>query len=294
MGTKASSARISLIISMVLFGTIGLFRRYIPLSSGLIALCRGLLGALCLFALCAIKGKPVSFRRLGKRLPYLCAAGACMGANWILLFEAYRYTTVAVATLCYYLAPTVMTLAAVPILKEKLTAKTLVCTVVALGGMALVSGVGGGSFSGGTELLGVLCGVGAAVLYASVILINKKAPAGEPIEGTAVQLLTAAAISLPYVLFTEDFAAIQIDALGIGLLVFVGVVITGFAYVLYFSSLQHLPAKTTAMLSYLDPVVAVLISATLLQEPFTLLQGIGAVLILGGAIVSEWKGKQKS
>ena len=217
----------------------------------------------------------------------LCLSGAAIGVNWILLFEAYNYTSVATATLCYYRAPMFVILASPLVVGERLTARKLICVLAALLGMVFVSGVletGGGS----SDLKGVLLGLGAAVLYASVVLMNKQlgdVPAYD--RSTIVQLGSSAAVLLPYVLLTEDVGALSFTPATLALLMVVGIVHTGMAYALYFGSLMELKAQTAAILSYIDPVVAVLLSALLLKEHMSLLSGLGAVLVLGAAIVSE-------
>lgn len=217
----------------------------------------------------------------------LVLSGAAIGFNWILLFEAYNHTSVAVATLCYYFSPILVILAAPLVLKERMTLRRGICTLVALAGMILVSGVTESGFSGLAELRGILLGLGAAVLYACVILINKKLPGIPAYDKTILQLSAASAALIPYVLLTEDLSAVSLTPLSICLLLTAGVVHTGVAYWLYFGSIGHLGANTVALMSYIDPVLAILLSMLILQEPMTLSSAIGAVLILGAAYISE-------
>ncbi|MBR5559571.1 MAG: EamA family transporter [Oscillospiraceae bacterium] len=283
----------SLALSMFIFGTIGIFVRYIPLPSSLIALVRSVVGLLFLVAVTLIKGSGFSLASIKSKLPVLALSGVLMGFNWILLFEAYRYTTVATATLCYYLAPVFLILASPIVLKEKLTAKKLLCAAVALAGMIFVSGVMQAGFSGVQELKGVLLGISAALLYASVVLLNKRSGNVPPINRTMVQMAAAAVVLLPYVLLTENISALQSDSRGLILLLVVGIVHTGFAYLLYFGSMNDLKAHTLAIFSYIDPIVAILLSALVLGEPLGPGGIIGAVLILGSAFISELPDKKK-
>ena len=125
-----------LITSLVIFGTIGIFRRYIPLSSALIAFFRGLIGALSLF-LITLFLKKEKWQRIGaKKFIGLVITGAFIGINWILLFEAFNFTTIAKATLCYYLQPTIVLLVAPFLLKEKLTLKQYLAVLAVLVGIA--------------------------------------------------------------------------------------------------------------------------------------------------------------
>lgn len=287
MKTKERSSRSMLIMSMCIFGTIGILRRHIPLSSSLVALVRGIIGSLFLTAVLMLRRQPLDKKSVRKYLPLLALSGAAIGFNWILLFEAYNYTSVAIATLCYYLAPILVILASPLVLKESLTGRKVICTVVALIGMVLVSGVTESGFGGLSEMKGIFFGLGAAFLYACVILMNKKMPAVPAYDKTIIQLSTAAAALLPYVLLTENFAEIHMTALAAALLLVAGIVHTGIAYWLYFGSIGGLNAHSVALLSYIDPVLAIVLSMVVLREPMGIPAAVGAVLILGAAYISE-------
>lgn len=278
-------ARLALIASMVIFGTIGIFRTYIPLPSGMIAFSRGLVGMLFLLAVMALKRERFDKKAVKSNFWKLCLSGCFIGINWILLFEAYRYTTVATATLCYYMAPLFVMLVSPFLLKEKLRIKQIVCMTVAFSGMVLVSGVFSSGGVGGWQ--GIALGLGAAAFYATVVLLNKTIGEISAFSKTAVQLGFAALIILPYTLIAERGSASAPDLSVLLLLLLVGVLHTGVAYTLYFGSMGKLRAQTVALFSYLDPIVAILLSVLFLHEPMTLPSVIGAVLILGSTMVSE-------
>ena len=287
-----NAARMKIIVAMAIFGTIGVFRRYIPLDSSLIALVRGVVGTLCLLAAVLLGRRGLSWSAIRPKLPLLVISGAAMGFNWILLFEAYNHTTVATATLCYYMAPIIVILLSPLILRQHPMRRKVLCVIAALLGMVLVSGV---LESGGVSgMTGVLLGLSAAALYASVVLMNQFLGGVPAMDKTILQLFSAAATMAPYVLRTVDFAAQPVDGLAIGMLLVVGVVHTGVAYWLYFGAMGKVPAQTAALLSYLDPVVAILLSALVLGERMTLLTGLGALLVLGATMVSEMRGREKT
>lgn len=279
-----------MMLSMFIFGTIGLFVKYIPLPSSLIALLRGFVGALFLFVLIKIKKQSMDKTAIKVNLFKLCLSGAVLGFNWILLFESYRYTTVATATLCYYLAPVIVILVSPILLKEKLTWKKLLCVLISLLGMVFVSGVLGvlktGHFEK-SEFTGILFGLGAACLYACIVLTNKKIKDISAYDMTIVQLAVAAAVLVPYVLLTQDLSGTALGAKELALLAVVCIVHTGIAYALYFGSMKGLKGQTVAILSYIDPVVAILMSALILREGFTASGALGAVLILGATFANE-------
>ena len=271
--------------AMGIFGTIGLFRRLIPLSSAVIACSRGLMGLVFLLAVMLLTRKKPDLSAISKNLVLLLVSGAAIGFNWILLFESYRYTSVATATVCYYLAP-MMLLLACPLLKEKLTLKKLLCVGVALIGLVFVSGILE-KMPSTDELLGIAFGLGAAVLYASVMFINKKLSPIPAYDKTALQLGSAAFVIIPYIFLTEGLPSFDLTPVQWVLLVVVGVVHTGIAYTLYFGAMKNLRAQTIAIFSYLDPVLAVLLSWLVLKEPLSFSNILGAVLILGSALYSE-------
>ncbi len=287
MNATINKSRGMLILSMCIFGTIGILRRYIPLSSSIVALVRGIIGSLFLITLMALGRKPLDKAAIRANLGLLFLSGAAIGFNWIALFEAYNHTSVATATLCYYLAPIIVILASPLILKETMTRRKLLCTLTALAGMVLVSGILESGFNSVSEMKGVLLGVGAAALYASVILMNKKMTAVPARDKTILQLAMASAALLPYVLLTEDLTSLSLTPAAMVLLLIAGIVHTGIAYWLYFGSMGDLPSHTVALLSYIDPVLAIVLSMVFLREPMSIASAIGAVMILGAAYLSE-------
>ena len=284
---NAAKHRLSLITAMTIFSTIGLLRKYIALPSGAVALCRAGIGAAFLLLLLLIKKQKPNFAALRKNAWLLLLSGAALGFNWIALFEAYNHTTVATATLCYYMAPMLVILVSPILFRERLTGRKLLCVAVALIGIVLVSGVTESANAGNLQPKGILYGLSAAALYATVIILNKKISNVPNMDRTLCQLLIAGITMLPYVFFAETpVSPTGRDLLLLGI---AGVVHTGIAYALYFGSIAALPAQTSALYSYLDPILAIILSFIFLREPLSLSGIIGAVLILGAAILSEQK-----
>jgi len=291
----ANKAKLELIASMFIFGTIGIFVRYIPLPSSMIALVRGFVGAFFVLLFVYLRKSKVDKGAIRKNFVMFALSGAFIGINWILLFESYNYTTVATATLCYYMQPIFVILASPFLLKEKLTVKKVVCVAVALLGMVFVSGVLQTGIPALSEAKGILYGLGAACFYATVVLMNKKITDINAYDKTIMQLGMGAIVLTPYVMLTQNFSAATISMtpkLWL-LLLFVGLVHTGVAYVLYFDALKDLKAQTVAIFSYIDPIVAILLSALLLKENMGLYGVIGAVLVLGSTFISELPEKER-
>ena len=276
---STQKARISLIIAMTIWGTLGLFVRYIPLPSGELALYRAVIALLLMGAYLLITRQPIPLRRIKREVPLLLLSGVAMGFNWILLFEAYKYTSVSVATLSYYFAPVIVTLVCPFLFHERLTPKQLVCFAMSTRGLILITGLGGAGKSG-RDLIGIGFGLGAAVLYAVVMLLNKFIKGVEGIHRTFLQFAAAFVVLLPYVALTGGTHLALLSSTGWIALLIVGVVHTGITYCLYFPSLKELPGQKAAILSYIDPLTAVLVSVFLLGEALTLPQALGGLLIL--------------
>jgi RarD protein len=292
----ANKAKLELIASMFIFGTIGIFVRHIPLPSSIIALVRGFVGAFFVLLFVYLRKSKVDKGAIRKNFPILALSGAFIGINWILLFESYNYTTVATATLCYYMQPIFVILASPFLLKERLTVKKAVCVLVALLGMVFVSGVLTTGIPALSEAKGILYGLGAAFFYATVVLMNKKITDINAYDKTIMQLGMGAIVLSPYVMLTQDFgtAASSMTPALWALLLFVGLIHTGVAYVLYFDALKDLKAQTVAIFGYIDPIVAIILSALLLKENMGLYGVIGAVLVLGSTFISEMPEKERN
>lgn len=288
---KLINPRWMLIASMTIFGTLGLFVRNIPVSSGELALYRAILAALLIGVFLLVTKQKIPFKNIKKEVPILLASGVAMGINWILLFEAYKYTTVSVATLSYYFAPVIVTVVCPILFKEKLTGKQIICFVMSTLGLIMITGIG--DVGGGSDFIGILFGLGAAVFYATVILLNKFIKNVEGIHRTFLQFLAAVIVLIPYVLLTSGVTVGTLKVVGWINLLIVGLVHTGITYCMYFSSLKELPGQKAAILSYIDPLVAVLISVTVLGETMTWWQVIGGVLILGFTLWNEIAPKDK-
>ena len=290
---KFLDARMMLIISMTVFGTIGLFVRNIDLPSGEIALYRAVLAAILIGLFLLVTKQRIPFGKIKKEIPLLVLSGVAMGFNWILLFEAYKYTTVSVATLSYYFAPVIVTLACPLLFKEKMGVKQWLCFIMSTLGIVLITGIGDLS-QGTSHIKGILFGLGAASLYATVILLNKFMKSVDGIHRTFLQFLAAIVVLVPYVLLTDGVNLNRLNPKGWAFLLIVGLVHTGITYCLYFSSLKELPGQKAAILSYIDPLVAVLVSVVVLKETMTVMQIIGGLLILGFTLWNEITPKKEN
>lgn len=281
------NARLQFIITIILFGTIGTLSRYINMPSSIICMGRAASGVLIILLILAIRKQPLDKEAIRRNIGWLTMSSACMCVNWICQFEAYKHTTIATATLCYYMQPVFFILLAAIVLKEHISGRKLICVFIAFIGMIFVSGV----LNTGlhiSELKGVFFGVAGGFFYAVVVLINKYMKNISTVETTVIQLSMVTLIMLPYSAATGAFGDVHVTTIGLACLLVLGFLHTGIAYIAYFDSVNKLSAQTVGILSYIDPVEALLLSAFFLREPITLHTILGAVLILGATAVSEF------
>lgn len=286
-------SKLGLIIAMLIWGSIGIFVRNINFTSSQIAMVRAIVGSIFLITFSLFSKEQLSKEKIKSNLLILILAGICLGFNWIFLFQAYNYTTISTSTICYYLAPIIVMLLSPLLLKERLTSIKVLCIISAMIGMFCIVGIDKSNM-GGNNIVGVLYGLGAACLYASVVILNKFLKGISGKDSSVVQLSIAAIFLIPYVLFTDRINLSGVGYLSVGLLLILGIVHTGIAYLIYFTVIQDLPGQTVAIYSYVDPISAIIMSSILLGERMSLLQIIGGVLIIGSTLVSEiYEGKAK-
>ncbi|MDY5934220.1 MAG: DMT family transporter [Oscillospiraceae bacterium] len=284
MSHSNNKYKILMAAAMLVFGTIGLFVKNIGFPSSFISFARALTGSIFIALFMLVSGHGLDKKSVLKNLKLLIPSGIAMAFNWICLFEAYRFTGVAVGTLCYYMAPVIVVVLSPVFLKEKLTTINITSVLAAVVGAVLISGVVSGSAK---SAKGILLGLAAAALYSTVVMINKFVKNLSPIETTFVQLSTAAVTMIPYILLTEDVTTFVFDRRSVIFTLIVGVFHTGIVYMIYFSSVQKIPAQTTAVFSYIDPVTAIILSAVVLGERLDAVQLIGTFLILAATLFNE-------
>lgn len=285
-GTNPAAERIKYITSVVLYGTIGLFLRYVSLPSELVAMCRGILGSCFIVLYLKSRHQRMDASAIRRNLKWLLIAGVALGLNWIFLFAAYMQTTVAIASLCNYMAPMIVILVSPLVLHEQLDRRKMPCVLAAFIGIILVSGVWNGSAGSPS---GVLMGLSAAVCFVIIVICNRKLEGISAYDRSIIQLAISAVTILPYVLIRNLGTSLEWNLRSILIILMLGVIHTGLAYCMYFSGMGSLPVQTVAILGYLEPAVSVLCSAFFLREPLSAAGWLGAALIIGAAILSETK-----
>ena len=285
-----SMAYFMVILSMLIWGTLALFVKNIGYSSAEIVLARIIFGLVFLAAVYMFTKNKSPKENIRRSLPRLLVSGACMGFNWVCLFEAYRWVDVSIATLCYYMAPVFVVLGSLVFFRQRLNLMRALGIIAALAGMLITTGA---VMGGADPTKGVLFALASAVLYASVTLFVKSVRGLSGLEITIGQLLGALAVILPYVLFTHEGPWRAPEMTELASMACLGLIHTGIALYLYFSAVQALPVQSSALLSYIDPLSALAFAAIFLGDRMSGMQWIGAALILGGALFGELMGSRK-
>ena len=279
-----------LIASMLIWGTLPIFVTNIPCSSAETVMWRIIFGTAFLL-LVFVFAKNKSDKAMYKKwTPKLIFTGFFMGANWVFLFEAYKWVDVSIATLTYYMAPVIVMIASVFLFKETAGKFKIIGTAAAIAGMVIVTGVNVGGLD---PMKGILYGLASAVCYASVTLLNKSTKGLSGLEMTIIQLIGAALAIIPYNFLTHTGPWLDLASEAGVYAILVGLLHTGVALFLYFSSIQELPAQSVALCSYIDPASALIFAAVLLGDVLSPIQWVGAIMILGGAAVGELFGVKK-
>lgn len=285
---KSIAPRTKLITAMVIWGTIGIFVRNIKLSSIEIAFFRACLGSGFLILISLINRDKIDKKLLKENLLVLSVSGLALGINWIALFQAMKFTTISNATLSYYFAPVFITIFSAIIFKEKMTVKNIICLAGAILGLFLIVKSGDSeNVNGYNHLKGILYGLSGAVLYATIVMLNKYIKGLSGFQATLIQLFVAALVLIPMVSGKNSINFLAMDTKTWVFILILGIVHTGIAYLLYFPSIKDVRSQSIAMLSYLDPIVAILMSFVFLGESMGVAQIIGGVLILSTSYINE-------
>lgn len=268
------------LLSMIIFGAVGVFAKYIDMSSSKIALFLSMIGALFLLVVFVWTKQKLSWRSAKKNAAAILVASIALCGNWIFLFQAYKKTTIASAALSYYFAPVLVIMLSPFVLKEKLSIKKVVCIGIALLGLFFIL-QNGRMETTGDHLLGIGYGLIAAGFYAGLTLVNKFIRDLDGLAITLLQLGLSVILLTPFVLFTEGFNFIPSTSTTVILILVLGIVHGGIGFYLFFAGMKGLNSQSIAVLSYIDPLTSLLISVLVIEERMTFQQLFGAVLLLG-------------
>ena len=288
---KAALKKVQLALIMMLNGTIGVITRFIDMPSASMCCIRAFIAASIILAYLYAANKRPDMAAIKAELGTVIGAGISLGLIWLFIFEAFNRTTVAIASVCFYTEPVIFLVAASLLFREKLSRVKVACVLCALAGTVLISGILSGSMEK-SSLSGVICALMAALSYAVNVLLNKKVESVSPVDMTVAQMIIAGIVTLPYAVMVERVDLSSLSALSITLLLVLAVVYTALGYFLYYDAVAWVDSGTIAVLSYLDPLVSVLLSVLFLHEAMTAPVFAGIVLIFTSAFLSEAADRQ--
>ena len=278
-----SVATLKYLFALTLYGTIGLFLHFISYSSEFVVLCRGSIGTLFILLVLLTRKDKIDFQSIRNNLKTLMISGFALGFNWVFLFAGYRHG-IAITSLCNYLAPLIVVVIMATVYKQKINSRQLGCIALAFVGMLLLTGIF--ESNNDSDIRCVIYGLLAAFGFVIMVLCNKKLNNIKDLEKTLMQLFFSVLIVLPYVIFNDGFPK-QFDMQSTILVIILGVLHTGVAYICYFAAIHALDAQTIAVLGYLEPALNFFIGAFILKENITIYGVIGAIMILLASIGNE-------
>lgn len=274
-------------IANFIYGTISFFLHFVNASSEFVVLCRGFFGSLFILAIMLINKDLPNVNAIKNNLKYLIISGIALGFNWVALFAGYRYGST-ITSLCNYTAPIIITIISTLIYKEKMTPKQLLFVLMAFVGIVFVSGAFESNSS--VDYHCVFYGMLAAIGFTILVITNRKLKDIKPLDKTITQLFISALVVLPYVYFNDGFPN-SLDTRSLLIIVLLGFVHTGLAYIFYFNSISVLPIHKVVIIGYIEPVLSVIVGVLVFKEPISIFGIIGAVLIIMAALLSELSSK---
>ncbi len=276
-------AFIKYLSALLLFGLNGIVASNISLSSYEIVFLRTLIGSVLLVVLFLIGKGKFHIKEHKKDTLFIVLSGIAMGTSWMFLYEAYQQIGVSLASLLYYCGPVIVMILSPLIFREKLTTPKLLGFATVLVGIFLVNG---NASQGNSNTWGLFCGAMSAVMYFFMVTLNKQSKNISGMENSVIQLVVS---FLTVAIFTgiKQGFVINVPTNAWVWIFILGIVNTGIGCYLYFSPLSKLPVQTVAVCGYLEPLSAVVFAALLLGETMTIIQIVGAVCIIGGAMIGE-------
>lgn len=271
------------LIAIIIYGTNGFFVRYINCTSEFIVMCRGLIGSLFIFLIMLCSNNIPDLKTIKNNLSTLIISGIALGLNWIFLFAGYKYA-ISITSLCNYTAPIIVVIISSIIYKDKLNIKQILCVAFSFIGILLLSGLFDGHIS--ADIHCFIYGFLAAAGFVALVFCNKQLHDIKPLDKTLVQLFVSFLTVFPYVLINNSIPT-SLNEISILILILMGVVNTGIAYILYFNSIDKLPVHKVAIIGYIEPVLSILIGAFIFNEQLSIYGIIGTILILSSALLNE-------
>jgi len=275
--------RVKLVLVMIIWGSLGVFTRSIPLSALSLAFLRALIALPVLFA--ALKMKKTAKLKPPLLKPYLIS-GVLLGFGWLTLFYGFKHTSISSAVIIYNMCPVYVMIAAPLLLKETISKLQIAVICTSFLGLLMIVGH---DLLEGYGYMGMALSAVSGLLYATIVLINRSIKVRlDNQTATFAQIFTAMIVLLPFVLIDGNvFTIISLDATAIIFTILLGLLHTGVAYSLFFSLSAQMKSVEIVSYSYLEPLFGILFSVIVVDEVLTPLQIVGGVFILGSTFIGE-------
>lgn len=275
---------LKLILGVSISGTLGVFVKNIPMDNGEIMAIRTFIGGMFLLGIYLLSNRDFSWDKLKSNLPKLILSGSLFGISGLLLFMSYDAIGVGLSSIIYSLNPVFIFIISIIFLKEKFKPKKALGLFIAVLGLLLVNGLGTGDVLFNRNLI---YGLLAAITYSLMAIINKKIKGLDSMLITIVQLFSASLVVLAYLVYTNKITYTLPSGKGLLFLLIISFIHTGYAMKLYFEGIQNLPTQSVALISYIESLSALISSNIVLRERLSKIEIIGAVMIIGGALIGE-------
>ena len=276
-------SNLKMVLGMTIFGSIGIFVHEIGLPPAVIASIRAIVGAAFLAIILGFYNNRANLSDVKRNIIPIIISGTALGFNWICLFEAYQRTTIPVATVCYNLAPVFVLVLSPILLRERITLVSVACTLGALAGAILLSGI---TSDDAVNKTGFTYAIIAAILYAVIMLTNKKVSGISSLDNAFYQMAVASVVTIAYSVFTVDMSTVTFGGRVGWMLLVLGILHTAIAYALVFSASKRMTAQAWGILSYLEPATAIILAFFLLKQPITNIEILGAIMVFGFALIN--------
>ena len=275
--------KVKLVAVMIIWGSLGVFTRSIPLSAWSLAFLRALIALPVLFA--ALKMKTTAKPKPSLLIPYLIS-GILLGFGWLTLFYGFKHTSLASAVIIYNMCPVYVMIAAPLLLKEAVSKIEIAVIFTAFIGLLLIVGH---DLLAGVGYMGMALSAVSGMLYATIVLLNRSIKVRlDNQTATFAQILAAMAVLLPFVLMDGNvFTVTSMDTTAILFTILLGVLHTDVAYTLFFSLSAQMKSVEIVSYSYLEPLFGILFSVLVVGEVLTPQQILGGILILGSTFIGE-------
>ncbi len=277
--------KIKLVLVMIIWGSLGVFTRSIPLSALNLAFLRALIALPVLFTVLKIKKRDSKKINLVLLKPYLIS-GVLLGFGWLTLFYGFKHTSISSAVIIYNMCPVYVMIAAPLILKESISKIQITVIATSFLGLSLIVS---NNLLEGYGYMGMALSAISGMLYAAIVLINRGIKTRVDNQtATFAQIFTAMIVLLPFVLAEGNIlTVVTLDIRAIIYTLLLGVLHTGLAYTLFFSLSTQMQSVELVAYSYLEPLFGILFSVLVIGEQLTMLQIVGGILILGSTYIGE-------